>query len=70
MVSLWYSDTYAKGMKEGEANVSEIAEDLSLDIEEVRSIEEAMEALHITCVNDETVERILAVLEAAPSGKA
>ena len=29
-----------------------------------------MEALHITCVNDETVERILAVLEAAPSGKA
>jgi len=101
MVSLWYSDTYAKGMKEGEAkgearglakgeargsakrditfvlrmllkdrSVSEIAEDLSLDIEEVRSIEEAMEALHITCVNDETVERILAVLEAAPSGKA
>ena len=90
MFSLWYSDTYAKGMKEGEAkgeakglakgearhsirlamrkllesrSASEVTEDLSLDSEEVRSIQEAMETLHITCVNDETVERVYAALE-------
>lgn len=46
-----------------------MAEDLCLDTDEVRSIQEAMEALHITCVNDETAERVLAVFEAVPSGK-
>ncbi len=50
-------------------SVSEVAEDLYLDTDEVRSIQEAMEALHITCVNDETAERVLAVFEAVPSGK-
>jgi len=33
-----------------------VAEDLYLDTDEVRSIQEAMEALHITCVNDETAK--------------
>ena len=50
-------------------SASEVAEDLCLDTDEVRSIQEAMEALHITCVNDETAERVLAVFEAVPSGK-
>ena len=40
-----------------------MAEDLYLDTDEVRSIQEAMEALHIACVNDETVERVYAALE-------
>ena len=54
--------TFVLRMLLKDRSVSEIAEDLSLDIEEVRSIEEAMEALHITCVNDETVERVYTAL--------
>ena len=77
MYSLWYSDTYAKGMKEGEArhsirlamrkllenrSASEVAEDHT---DEVRSINKAMEALHITCVDEETATCVCAGLDAA-----
>ena len=80
MYSLWYSDTYAKGMKEGEArhsirlamrkllenrSASDVAEDLYLDTDEVRSIKKAMEALHITCVDEETATCVCAGLDAA-----
>ena len=44
---------------------SEVAEDLYLDTDEIRSIKEAMEALHITCVDEETATCVCAGLDTA-----
>ena len=42
-----------------------MAEDLYLDTDEVCSIKKAMEALHITCVDEETATCVCAGLDAA-----
>jgi hypothetical protein len=77
MYSLWYSDTYGKAkqralqrVKPGTVSGWQCASSrktglLPRWLRKVRSIKKAMEALHITCVDEETATCVCAGLDAA-----
>ncbi len=71
MYSLWYSDTYGKTkqralqrVKPGTVSGWQCASSWKTGMQ-VRSIKKAMEALHITCVDEETATCVCAGLDAA-----